>query len=251
MTGVRLAAKFRAWGVALAAVTLLGGCSGALRTSFPTEEEARSKLRRDMSADEVIAVFGKPLGHTFLNIEGDGKLHYIAPVGTRTAPREGYAGFSVYLHEGRVWDWEIILLNPSYEHRLRLPGSKTAWLLAALTLLAALVYGAKRLTRAQLRERQALKKAYATSDIPTAELPPDFRFITSATTLDEVMQTAGPYSRVVNIAPRSRRPKPDLKAFVYDLPYRAAVFVMPEAPFEPQSRVRAVWFREPRRVREF
>jgi hypothetical protein len=235
----------------LAAVALLASCSGGLRTSFPTEEEVRSKLHRNMPADEVLATFGKPLGHALLNMEGDGKVHYIAPAGTRTAARDGYAGFTVYLHQGKVWDWEIILLNPSYEPRFIFPGSKPVRILVAALLLAGLVFAAERINRARLRERLALKKAYTTGDIPTADLPPDFQFITSATILAEVAQRAGAPTRVLTLTRRDGTAEMPLKAFAYELPYHAAVIVMPEPPFSQQSRIRAVWFRQPRRVREF
>ena len=114
-------------------LTLFAACS-PLRSSFPTEEEVRAKLHRGMTADQVFAAFGKPDGHQFIKFEIGGKLHYIAPPATRTAPREGYAGFSVYFVKNQVWDWEPIVMKPSYEPRL-LGAAQNKWGLVAVIAL--------------------------------------------------------------------------------------------------------------------
>ena len=242
----------------LGIVFLLGGCAGGLRAKFPTEEEVRSKLRRGMTADEVFTALGKPGGHHFVNAEGGGKLHYIAPHGTRTAPREGYAGFTVYLHEGKVWDWEIFLLNPSYEHRLMVL-ENFRWELRAvgLAVVGLVIYGLVRGMRTSLRERSDLLEAYATSEMPTGELPSDFRFINHETSLEEVTTAAGPYSRMTRIVlnrktaarlgiPLNELGATSIAAFSYELPNGAAVIVMPEYPSKPHDKIRAVWCRPAR-----
>jgi hypothetical protein len=137
----------------LAVMVLLAGCSGSPRSSFPTEDEVRSKLHKGMTVDEVFATFGKPDGHQFIKFELGGKLHYIAPPATRAVPREGYAGFTVYFVKDQVWDWEPIVLNPSYEPRL-LAASQNRWGLAftALMFLGVAVFALLR--RAWMRRQE-------------------------------------------------------------------------------------------------
>lgn len=120
-----------------AAVFLLAGCGGAWRASFPTEEEVRQKLQPGMTAEQVFAAFGQPEGHQFIKFELGGKLHYIAPPATRTAPHEGYAGFSVLFVKDRVYDWEVIRLKPAYEPQL-LASRQGRW---GITLVVAMLMG--------------------------------------------------------------------------------------------------------------
>jgi len=87
-------------------------------------------------------------------------------------------------------------------------------------------------------------KAYARRDIETAALPLSFRFITHDTTLQEVTKQLGPASRVIDLALRHRDGDTEhFKAYEYDLPYNAAVIVMPQRPFEPEDKIRAVYMR--------
>lgn len=126
MTAVRLL-------IALA-FALLAGCSSGPRSSFPTEDEVGARLHRGMTAEQVFAQFGRPEGHQFIKFEIGGKLHYVAPPATRTAPHEGYAGFSVLFVKDQVWDWEVIRLNPAYEPRL-LASRQDRWGLALLAFM--------------------------------------------------------------------------------------------------------------------
>jgi hypothetical protein len=146
------------FGIVLLAVALVTACSGALRSSFPTEEEVRAKLHRGMTADQVLATFGKPDGHQFIKFEFGGKLHYIAPPATRTAPEEGYAGFSVLFVKDQVWDWEVIRLKPSYEPRL-LASRHGKWGIALLVLAFVGVVGTAAVRWAWLRRRERLEQA--------------------------------------------------------------------------------------------
>ena len=141
----------------LAAALFLASCSAPLRSSFPTEEEVRSKLHKGMTADQVFAAFGKPDGHQFIKFEIGGKLHYIAPPATRTAPREGYAGFTVLFVKDKVWDWEVIQMNPAYEPRL-LGAKQNRWGLALLVLLFLGVLAAFLIRAAWLRRQRALEQ---------------------------------------------------------------------------------------------
>jgi hypothetical protein len=86
--------------------------------------------------------------------------------------------------------------------------------------------------------------AYAHREIDSTALPPTFRFITHETTLKEVTDRLGPASRVVELSLRhSDGDTEHFKAHEYDLPYNAAVLVMPQRPFEPEDKVRAVYMR--------
>jgi hypothetical protein len=170
--------NFGAWAL-LVALPLLGACSGGLRAKFPQEEEVRARLEKGMTAEQVLATFGEPPGHQWVDVKLGGKVHYIAPAATRTRPGEGYAGFTVYFDRGKVWDWEVILLNPSYEPRV-LPQGARSWQVRVglLLLLATGGFFAVRYARSYSSSRRELLEAYAARTMPTAELPPDFRFLT-------------------------------------------------------------------------
>jgi hypothetical protein len=84
-------------------------------------------------------------------------------------------------------------------------------------------------------------EAYARRQIQTTELPSDFRFITHDTTLAEVTAKLGLASRVVELALQHRDGDTEhFMAYEYDLPYESAVIVMPQRPFEPGDKIRAV-----------
>ena len=236
----------------IAPLSLLTACSGGLRAKFPLEQEVRGKLHRGMTAEEVLATFGEPPGHHWVDVNRGGKVHYIAPVSARTKPEEGYAGFTVYFDRGRVWDWEVIRMKPAYEHRLMLFRG-AGWMLTALVLsiLGVGGYSAVRLTRAKREELRALQQAYSTSDIPHAGLPPDFGFVNRDTTLQMVAERAGAWSRTRKVQSGSSSVEATLVAFEYELPGRGAVIIMPEPPFTPESRIRAVFYRRPTGEIEF
>ncbi|HSH38205.1 MAG TPA: hypothetical protein VK993_05415 [Chthoniobacterales bacterium] len=238
----------------LAAAAILVGCSGGMRASFPTEEEVRGKLHRGMTADEVLATFGEPPGHQWVDVRLGGKVRYIAPAAARTRKTAGYAGFTVYFDRGKVWDWEVITMNPSYEHRL-LPSAGARWALGTIALLLVGVAAYAVLLRVWLlrKEQKELFEAYMASDIPR-ELPADFRFITAETTLQTVLEQAGPASRrrklplnpdaVVAAACEQNASEPlTVEAFEYDVPDGAAVIVLPNYPTDPESRIRAIVYR--------
>ena len=248
MTGVQTAAA-----ACLAAVTLLGGCSG-LRAKFPTEEEVRGKLHRGMTADEVLATFGEPAGVQWVDVKLGGKVRYIAPPAARSKKEAGYAGFTIYFDRGRVWDWELIVMNPSYEHRLLASARNNSVLGAvAFLLLGGAGFLVLRRARSVQSERKELLDAYNAGAIPTEELPPDFQFITGETTLQTVSDKAGPHSRLTKLSVRagSDQQAASVPAFQYELPEHGAVIVMPEHPFQPDSRVRAVVYRRPVRQSNF
>src|SRR4029077_5688823 len=87
-------------------------------------------------------------------------------------------------------------------------------------------------------------RVYAQRDLEISP-PATFRFITHETTLQEVINRLGPASRIVYLALRHRDGDTEhFKAHEYDLPYSAAVLVMPQRPFEPADKIRAVDMRK-------
>jgi len=63
------------------------------------------------------------------------------------------------------------------------------------------------------------------------QMPAKFRFITSKTTLQQVIDKVGPYSRVRGSG---------MLYYQWDLADGSAVLVLPEWPFEPKNRIRHV-----------
>jgi hypothetical protein len=63
------------------------------------------------------------------------------------------------------------------------------------------------------------------------ELPREFRFITRDTTLQEIVDRVGPYTRL-----------PETHLVRYDLPCGGAILIYPEPPFTLLSKVRGVQF---------
>jgi hypothetical protein len=105
-----------------------------------------------------------------------------------------------------------------------------------------------------LAEYDDVIKAFAEREISISRLPSDFHFITHETTLQEVIDRLGPCSRVVRLPvdpgsglgyafAATKGGRPAIVTFEYHLPYHAAAIVMPEYPFEPQNRIRAVFYR--------
>src|SRR5690349_8458861 len=76
-----------------------------------------------------------------------------------------------------------------------------------------------------------------------AELPPDFRSLSHEKTLQQVIEEFGQPSRKIELIapPTAHRRGVKFLAYEYELPYEAAVFVIPEPPGEPHSNIRAVY----------
>jgi hypothetical protein len=87
--------------------------------------------------------------------------------------------------------------------------------------------------------------AFVHHRIATAELPPDFRSLSHNKTLQEVIDEFGPPSRRFELrAPgRSGRRATKFVAYEYELPYEAAIVVMPQPPGDPNSKIQAVHYR--------
>jgi hypothetical protein len=125
-----------------------------------------------------------------------------------------------------------------------LASPRLKWFVIPAMLAMALLVFARSFTR-DVKKYVDATHAYAHRDIDTAELPITFRFITHDITLQQVIDQLGPASRVVDLALRHRDGDTEhFKGHEYDLPYGAAVVVMPQRPFEPEDKIRAVYMRK-------
>lgn len=127
-------------------------------------------------------------------------------------------------------------------------------------MLVAVGYGIFKTFRFQSGEDRRIAQAFKDRSIPSRSLPPDFRFIDHETTLQEVLDRVGPATcttqRPMSGTATDSATVPTglgLSGIItsdFEMPYRAAVVIMPEHPFEPSSRVRAIYYRPPRRDEE-
>ena len=208
-----------------------------------------------MTAEQVVALFGEP---------GNGRpakcinctFSYIAPIGSLNIPKEGYIGFEVNFSGGKVHDWRIFTANPSYNPSLEMPlvFKWEFWILGILIILGIIGGLILRIIPVGLVKYDDVVAAFAAREISTQRLPSEFHFITHDTTLQEVIDRLGPCSRKVRLPvdPESglgyafaptKSGGAAILTFEYHLPYHAAAIVMPEYPFEPQNRIRAVFYR--------
>jgi len=105
-------------------------------------------------------------------------------------------------------------------------------------------------------ERRRVLRAFLGMKL-SSDVPPDFAFITHDTTVDEVLERAGPCSRWVNfpVSDSEVQNYPlietntggfAIRMMEYDLPYLGMVIVLPEYPFDGNSLIRAVYVRRAR-----
>jgi hypothetical protein len=223
---------------------------------FPTEDEMNARLRPDMTIEEVISAFGQP-GTGVGQRSGPSKLRYVAPIGLMTAKKEGYIGFEVQLVDGKVRGWRAFFGNPSYAPMTAPPAFWWTFRFWGILFVGAFVYGVIRAFQRGMSEEKIILRAYRERNIPTRKLPVEFRFITNDTTLQEVIERVGPYSRKTKfpVDPTYQSGygfaegplgMAALTLFEYDLPYHATVILLPEYPFEPENRIRAAFYRRPR-----
>ncbi len=125
-----------------------------------------------------------------------------------------------------------------------LASPRLKWLVIPAMLAVALLVLARSFIRGVKKYVDAVH-AYAHRSIDITVLPPTFRFITHDTTLQEVIDRLGPPSRVVELALRHRDGDTEhFKGHEYDLPYNAAVIIMPQRPFKPEDKIRGVHMRK-------
>jgi len=242
-------------------VLFLVACSRAFR-DFPTEEQVRSQLKQGMTPEQVVALFGTPGGGTAEGYRDARVFTYLCPVGRRTREVEGYSGFKAIFRNDRLIDWQPITSNPSFD-----PDMHTrehlfpVFLVWGLIFGGAFIYGLAKSFRRGASEYKKIMDIYASRQIPTRKLPPDFRFITNDTILHEVVERVGPWTGMWKLpvdedtsagyaALESESGTALIVAYEYELPYHAAVILLPEYPFGPDDRIRAVYYRPPQRDEE-
>ena len=227
----------------------------ATAVAFPTEEEVRTRLHRDMTVDEVIAALGQPSNGRVPGCQ-QCSLQYLAPMSRMDVPQEGYIGVTVHCVNGKVHDWQIQTGNPSYNPSMKMPFALRwyLWLMGGLLILGWVLRSLVRVTPASFAAYQDALSAYEAREIRLLRLPREFHFITHETTVQEVVAKVGPYSRRVELPvdPEAARGyrfvenesrRATIVTYEYDLPYSAAVIIMPEYPFETGDRIRAVFYR--------
>ena len=219
--------------------------------NFPTESEVHANLRPGMTVDQVLALFGEPFSGR-PEMCTSCRFRYLAPTGLRTVQRKGYQGFEVQFDEGRVRTWRAFYGFPSYDATALEPPRAFKWWLIGwpLTFIVGFIVAFFRGIPLALTQRARMLRAFVGMKIPP-KLPPDFAFITHDTTFHEIIQRSGPCTRELEFAVRSeelhdyplirtKKGAPGIRTFVYELPY-SSLIVMPEYPFETESRTRAVY----------
>lgn len=228
--------------------------TAARANAFPNEDEVKSRLHQGMTIEQVVAALGEPSNGRVPDCQ-ECNLQYLAPINSLDVPREGYVGVIVHFKDGRVHAWKVYTGNPSYNPSLEMPFifKWELWLIGGGLALGLLLRFILRSTPVGFMVYKDALAAYAARDMASRQLPSEFRFITHETTLQEVITKVGPYSREVKLPVDSssvagygvietERGVAAILTFEYHLPYSAAVIIMPEYPFEPSSRIRAVFY---------
>jgi hypothetical protein len=234
------------------AICLFACCFAA--EAFPSEEQLKSKLRVSLTADEVVALFGEPNSGRVMPCI-DCTFTYVPPLGSLTVPKEGYAGLRIDFIGGKVRDWTLYTSNPSYaEPKAPLAFRGFLWFFGISFTLGIIAKLIIRLTPVAAVASREVAQAFENREIRTKELPPEFRFITHDMRLQEVIDKLGEPSRIVKVPINAERglgyalvssntSDATIVVYEYDLPYHAAVIVIPEFPFDMQNRIRAVFYR--------
>jgi hypothetical protein len=235
----------------LFAICLFAYCFAA--DAFPSEEQLKSKLRVGLTADEV-CLFGEPNSGRVMPCI-DCTFTYLPPLGSLTVPKEGYAGLRIRFTEGKVRDWTIYTGNPSYaQPKVPLSFRGFLWFFGIILALGIIGKVIIRRTPVAAVVSREVAQAFENREIRAEELPPEFRFITHDTKLQEVIDKLGKPSRILKVPINAGRGlgyalvssntgNAAIVVYEYDLPYHAAVIVMPEFPFDMQNRIRAVFYR--------
>ena len=222
--------------------------------AFPSEEQLKSQLRVGLTAEEVVSLFGEPPNGRVVPCV-DCTFTYLPPLGSLTVPKEGYTGLRIRFSGGKVRDWQIYTGNPSYAESKAPPEFRRfLWIFGVIFALGIISKLLIRVTPVAAVVAREVAQAFENREIRTAELPTEFRFITHDTLLQEVIDKMGKPSRIVRVPissesglgyamVSSKTSNAAIVTFEYDLPYHAAVIVMPEFPFETQNRIRAVFYR--------
>ena len=222
--------------------------------AFPSEEQVKSKLRVGLTVDEVVALLGEPESGRVMPCI-DCSFTYLPPLGSLSVPKEGYAGLRIGFIEGKVRNWTVYTGNPSYaEPKAPLAFRGFLWFFGISFALGIIAKVIIRLTPVAAVVSREVAQAFDNREIRTTELPPEFHFITHDTRLQELIDKVGEPSRILKVPINAERglgyalvssktSDAAIVAYEYDLPYHAAVIVMPEFPFDMQNRIRAVFYR--------
>lgn len=166
----------------------------------------------------------------------------MCPVGRTTREVEGYVGFKVIFRNDRLIDWEPITSNPSYDPDMHAREHLfPIFRLWGLMFGGVFIYGLVKRFRREASEYRKIMDTYASRQIPTRKLSPDFRFITNDTILHEVVERVGLCTRIWKLpvdkdtsagyaALQSESGRALIVAYEYQLPYRAAVIVFARVP---------------------
>ena len=205
-----------------------------------------------MTREEVVRVLGDPVNEHRVD-DRTMETTYLPALALLDKFEPGYIGFVINFDNGVVRDWRPLTGQPSYDPEAVGPPREFKWLMiglaAVFVLLAFLGLLGRFATTVTERERMLL--AFTKMEIPL-DLPADFKFITRQTTLGEVSDRVGPWSRAVDLPVSedevgryplitTKHGKTALRIFEYDLPYSGRLVVVPEYPFDESSRVRAVY----------
>jgi TonB family protein len=221
---------------------------------FPSEEEMKARLRKGMAMQDVIAAFGEPNGQVGTR-STDCAFRYVAPFSYLTAEREGYIGFEVQFYRGQVVGWRSFRGFPSYEpfhvpREARLFGK---FYLILIGILLFVGFGTRRLIR--MSQDVSLLKSFNRREIAAEDLPPEFRFLTHANTLEEAKDRLGEPTRIRKVSVDASKVRsagfiegddgqPAILVVEYELPNGDTVDLVPEYPFELGSRIGTVHYRK-------
>jgi hypothetical protein len=154
-----------------------------------------------------------------------------------------------------VRDWRIYSGNPSYAEPKAPPEFRRfLWFFGIMFALGIIAKLLIRVTPVAATVAREVAQAFENREIRAEELPSEFRFITHDVTLQEVIDKLGKPWRIVRVPisaesglgyalVSNKTSNAAIVTYEYDMPYHAAVIVMPEFPFEMQNRIRAVFYR--------
>ncbi len=154
--------------------------------SFPSEEDVRSKLHAGLTADEVVRMFGEPFDGRVQPCV-DCTMTYMSPFNL-TVEKEGYTGVHIRFANGRVSTFDILTGNPSYAEprppRFFWPYLKFLGVMFVLGVVSKLIIRFTPVARVVAHE---VADFFEKREIAVEKAPPEFRFITHETTLQEVI----------------------------------------------------------------
>lgn len=237
--------------ILLVGAIVLCSC-GFFHHTFPTEKEIKDKIHAGMTREEVIRVLGQPSNEHVI----DARMRtatYVPVIALLDKPERGYIGFVVNYENDVVRDWRILIGDPSYDPGAAGPPSEFKWWAVFYGAVFFLLMLLRRFVRfaTHVTERKRMLRSFAKMEIPS-RLPADFAFVTRQTKFGEVMDRAGPPTRVIEFPVsddevygypgiKTASGQSAIRVFQYDLPYSGSLLILPEYPFDRDSLIRAVY----------